>query len=105
MDTLAYMAAFIAFLWCCSLSERVHKLERKLKAAGIGTKEKSSLKGILEKSKGKSVKLDFENSMEIVDRYSLVEDVDEEWILVKEEKGEVEKLIRIDDIKNVQFKK
>lgn len=43
--------------------------------------------------------------MEIMDRYSLVEDVDEEWVLVKEEKGELEKLIRIDDIKNVQFKK
>lgn len=40
METLAYMAAFIAFIWCCTLSEKVHKLERKLKAAGIDTKEK-----------------------------------------------------------------
>lgn len=105
MDTLAYIAAFVAFIWCGCLSERIHKLEQKLKSAGIGTQEKNSLKGILEKSKGKSVNLQMEDSLEIMDQYSLIEDIDEEWLLVKAEKSGVEKLIRIDSIENVQFKK
>ena len=108
METVAYMAAFLAFIWCISLSEKVSKLERKLKDAGIGTEEKSTLKEILEKNKGKLAKFRFESDWydyEIADKYSLIEDVDEKWLLIKVEKSGIEKLIRIDSIKNVQFRK
>lgn len=104
---MANIMAFLTFIWCISLSGKVSKLERKLEDAGIGTEEKSSLKEILEKNKGKLAKLRFESDwsdFEVADKYSLIEDVDEKWLLIKVEKSGIEKLIRIDSIKNVHFK-
>lgn len=107
METVAYMASFIAFIWCVSLSAKVSRLEKKLKDAGIGVQEKKSLKEIMEKNIGKFAKIKFEehvSDIDLFDKYCLIEDVDEEWVLLKIGKKDMEKLIRIDSIKNVQFK-
>lgn len=107
METMGYAFALIAFVWCGVLSAKISKLERSMKEAGIGTSDKSSLKEILGKNLGKAAKIKFENDgidYELYSQYCIIEDVDQDWVLLKTEKNEMEKLIRIDSVKSIQFK-
>lgn len=106
METMGFMFGLIAFCWCCSLSRKVSKLERLIKQAEIDQPQKDSLREILQKHQGKSGKIQFAEGATDIDIFSktcYIEDVDEEWVLVRVGKGEMEKLIRIDSIQGIQF--
>ncbi len=79
-----------------------------MKDNGLLDYDKASLKEILENNKGRYGKISLDNvvtDFEINGKYCLIYDVDEDWVFVKEEKKEIEKLIRIETIKSIQFKK
>lgn len=103
------LLGFVAFVWCCSLSDKVRKLERIIKTNGIVNPETESLSRVLEKHLGKTVMLSLHDSfdMDFVGKSCLIEDTDGEWLLVKtnpNKKNETEKLIRIDLIKSLSVK-
>lgn len=85
----------------------MEKLKRTLKEHGIIHSDYASLREILIKNIGRHVKIEFTssaNDYEISSRPCLIEDVDEDWVLVKLDKNETEKLIRIESIKSIQIK-
>ncbi|GLC30723.1 hypothetical protein [Clostridium omnivorum] len=107
MESIGYIFGIAALIWCVSLSSEVAKLKRMIKECGISNSEKASLRGILGKNIGRLGKIKFESDAEdyeILSKYCLLEDIDEDWLLVKIEKSEIEKLIRIESIKGIQFK-
>lgn len=107
MESLGYIFGMVALVWCLSLSAQVSKLQRMMKEYGISNSDKTSLREILEKNIGKLGKIKFENNAQdydILSKYCLLEDIDENWLLVKIEKSDIEKLIRIESIKGIQFK-
>lgn len=107
MESLGYIFGMAALVWCISLSAQVAKLNRMIKEYGIVNSDKTSLKDILKKNIGKLGKIKFESNAEDYDflsKYCLLEDIDEDWLLVKIEKSDIEKLIRIESIKSIQFK-
>lgn len=104
METLAWCIGMIAVIWCISLSSRLKKVEQLLKEPET-RREEASLQRILSKHIGGCVKLelkedcdgDFENTT------CRVVDVDEQWVLVRQEKKGFEGLIRIRQINSLQF--
>lgn len=107
MESIGYIFGMVALAWCISLSAQVNKLQRMMKENGIINSDKTSLREILEKNIGKQGKIKFESNAEdydILSKHCLLEDIDEDWLLVKIEKSETEKLIRIESIKSIQFK-
>lgn len=111
MEAMGYMGftfGLIAFVWCTALRERVKKLERIIQANGLKDFQAISLRQVLEKQLGKEVILSiYGDALPVSGKPCLVVDVDEAWLLVKENPGkekEAEKLIRLDLIKNVAVK-
>lgn len=105
MDIMGYMFGFISFIWCLSLSNKLNKLKRIIKDNGLIDNDKTSLREILENNKGSYGKIKLEDTdFEVSTQYCLIDDVDEDWVLIKTEKKEVQKLIRIESIKSIQFK-
>ena len=107
MESIGYIFGIAALLWCIGLSEKVAKLQRMMKENGIINSNKNSLREILEKNIGKQGKIKFESDTQdydILSKYCLLEDIDEDWLLVKIEKNDVKKLIRIESINSIQFK-
>lgn len=107
LGSLGYVFGLAALVWCISLSAQINKLKRMMKEYGMINSDKTSLREILEKNKGKLVKIKFESNAEdydILSKHCLLEDIDEDWLLVKIEKSDTEKLIRLESIKSIQFK-
>lgn len=106
MESVGFVFGLVAFVWCLSLSNRITTLERIIKNAGIVDIEKEELKQVLKKNIGKSGKLDFESWKEDADiqnRVCTILDVDGEWVSLRVEKKNVEKLVRIEVIKSIDF--
>lgn len=96
----------IAFIWCITLSAKVARLERQLKETGAYGASTESLKELIHKNLGKWCKITLEESLqdtELLGKKALLKDVDEQWLLVKIEKKETEKLIRLNSIKSIQL--
>lgn len=107
MEYIGFVFGIIAFTWCMNLKSQVDKLERILKDNGMIDIEKTSLKEIIEKNIGKCGKIKLENNStdyEILSKDCILKDVDEDWLLLEVEKSGIEKLIRIDSIKGIQFR-
>lgn len=107
VGSMGFIFGIIAFTYTVSLQSRVGKLERILKENGMLDMEKASLKEIIEKNMGKHgiIKLE-SNSVdtEIQSKDCILKDVDEDWLLLEVKKTGIEKLIRIESIKGIQFK-
>jgi hypothetical protein len=107
MEYIGFVFGVIAFTWCMNLKSQVDRLERILKDNGMFDSEKTSLKEIIEKNIGKRGKIKLENNAtdyEILSKNCILKDVDEGWLLLEVEKSRIQKLIRIESIKGIQFK-
>ena len=107
MEYLGYIFGLIAFVWCCNLDTQVEKLKRTLKENNIVNSEKTSLKEILEKNIGKRGKITLESDAadyDITAKHCIIQDIDEDWVQLEVEKSGIQKLIRIESIKSIQFK-
>ncbi len=106
MESLGYIFGIAALLWCISLSGQVDKLKRTLKEYGMVNSDYTSLREILKKNIGKRIKIEFESDAmdyEILAKHCLLEDIDDDWILVKIDKCDTEKLLRVESIKSIQI--
>ncbi|MDF2803955.1 MAG: hypothetical protein K0S61_3858 [Anaerocolumna sp.] len=107
MDSIGYIFGILALLWCYNLSAKLEKMKHIMKDNGLLDYDKASLKEILENNKGHYGKINLDSfitDFEINGKYCLIQDIDEDWVLIKEEKKEIDKLIRIESIKSIQFK-
>lgn len=107
MESIGFIFGILALFWCYNLSARLEKMKHIMKDNGLLDYDKASLKVILENNKGRYGKINLDNMItdfEINGKYCLIQDIDEDWVFIKEEKKEIEKLIRIESIKSIQIK-
>lgn len=110
MDSLGYLGyifGLVAFVWFFTLQSQVGSLKRLIQYSGIGHMEKTSLREILEKNIGKSADLKLENngfSFQTILQNCRIQEVDEEWVLLLEDKTKIEKLVRIQTIQSINLK-
>ena len=104
MKSLAWCLSIAAFLWCISLSSRLKRVERILKEPEV-RREEASLGQILSKNIGSCVKLELEDDCDcnFDNTPCRILDTDEKWVLVRQEKKGFEGLIRIRQIKGLEF--
>ncbi len=106
MEYLGILGIF-AFIWCMTLSGKVKRLEQIIKANGLADTHIMSLQNVLKNYIGKTVKISLYNenlNWDFSSKECLIEDLDEVWALVRvnpDKKNEMQKLIKIDLIKNI----
>lgn len=106
MENVGFVLGLCAFVFYCTLSKKVAKLERLVKEAGLGSHEKDSLKEVLEKNINHYGIIEFEadeGDSALQSKPCRILDVDENWVLLKLEKKSLVKLIRIDSIMRIEF--
>ncbi len=103
METLAWCFAFAAFFWCISLSSRLRKVEKLLKEPET-RQEEASLRQILSNHIGSCVKLELKDWVDDFDGAPCrILDADEQWVLIRQEKNGRQCLMRIRQIKILEF--
>lgn len=103
MEPLAWALAVTALIWCCTLSSRLKKIETLLKEPET-RREEASLRQILQQHIGSSVRLELSDwDSDFADKPCIILDADEQWVLVRLEKKDLEGLIRIRQIKGLAF--
>ena len=103
MGNVGFVFGLVSFVLCLKLSARLTKMERLLK---LGVDKTKSLYSVLIKNIGKTVTITFCNGDSLFGNKKMtceILDVDEEWILIKEEKKIEEQLLHIDSICNIQI--
>ncbi len=97
-----------AFCMVIGLYAKVHRLERILRENGIGAKGAAGLGDQLRRQVGQTVELTLETSDgDIMGKTCRVLDTDETWALVlanEGKKNQCEKLIRLDNVKQIKVK-
>lgn len=102
---IGFMFGIIGMTSAESLKKRVAKLERIVNDSKLD-EDTSSLTERLQKSIGKICVFKFYDSvsdLSIYDEKLLILDVDNDWVLVKTSKKEVEKLISLKVISTIDF--
>ncbi|MBD5099339.1 MAG: hypothetical protein HDT35_07345 [Clostridiales bacterium] len=104
---MEYFGIF-SFVMVIALYSKVHRLERILRENGIGSVRAVGLGDQLRKQVGQTVELTLEtNDGDIMGKVCKVLDTDETWALVlvgEGKKNECEKLIRLDNVKQIKVK-
>lgn len=106
MESVGWVFGLFSLILCMKLSARLTKMERMLKQSGFDINQSKSLYNVLVKNIGKSGTLTFCNGDSIFGEKKIIcqiLDVDEEWILLKENKKKEQRLLHIDSIRKVQI--
>jgi len=113
MESLSIFGLFGFVLALCALSKveklkgRIKKLEEYLQNDGYVDEEKESLKRILSRNIGSAVKLEIEDMdfpmFDVSEKPCTILDMDEIWLHLQLHKKEEAYLVRIENVKSVEF--
>ena len=114
MEYVGWVFGMFAFLWCCSLSGKVSRLERAMKAQEGegplfgGYPNREGIREMLQQHIGKTMRLSFDDEVGFnMGKDCVLLDMDESWVLIREDPGkkyEMEKMFPLSAIESVTLK-